>query len=54
MLSNTMATSMLNPKIFKRENIERMIRNVEEKEIMRVLIQLMENQKKCLNYKNNC
>jgi len=38
MLSNTMATSMLNSKIFKRENIERMIRNVGEKEIMRVLI----------------
>jgi len=38
MLSNTMATSMLNPKIFKRENIERVIRNVGEKEIMRILI----------------
>jgi len=38
MLSNTIATSMLNLKFFERENTERVIRNVGEKEIMRILI----------------
>ena len=41
-----MATSVLNPELFERENVERLIRDVEEKEAMRVLAQLMENQKK--------
>ena len=41
-----MATSVLNLELFKRENVERLIRDVEEEEAMRVLAQLMENQKK--------
>jgi len=46
MLSNTMATSVLNLELFERENVKRLIRDVEEEEAMRVLAQLMENQKK--------
>ena len=46
MLSNTMATSVLNLELFERENVERLIRDVEEEEALRVLAQLMENQKK--------
>ena len=45
MLSNIIATSMLNPEIFKRENVKRFIRDVGEKEV-RVLMQLIKNQKK--------
>ena len=41
-----MATSVLNLELFERENVERLIRDVEEEEAMRVLAQLMENQKK--------
>ena len=41
-----MATSVLNLELFERENVKRLIRDVEEEEAMRVLAQLMENQKK--------
>ena len=37
---------MLNPELFERENVERLIRDVGEEEVMRVLAQLIENQKK--------
>jgi len=37
---------VLNPELLERENVERLIRDVGEEEVMRVLAQLMENQKK--------
>jgi len=40
-----MAT-MLNSELFSRENVEKLIRDVREEEVVRVLAQLMENQKK--------
>jgi len=40
-----MAT-MLNSELFSRENVEKLIRDVGEEEVIRVLAQLMENQKK--------
>ena len=44
-LLDTMAT-MLNSELFSRENVEKLIRDVREEEVVRVLAQLMENQKK--------
>ena len=44
-LLDTMAT-MLNSELFSRENVEKLIRDVGEEEVIRVLAQLMENQKK--------
>ena len=36
-------TTMLNPELFSRENVEKLIRDIGEEEVMRVLAQLMEN-----------
>ena len=41
-LLDTIAT-MLNPELFLKENVKRLIRDMEEEKAMRVLVQLIEN-----------
>jgi len=45
-LSDTIATNSFNQNIFNQISIERLIRDVEEKEMMRLLKQIVENNQK--------
>ena len=46
LLSDTIATNSFNQNIFNQISIERLIRDVEEKEMMRLLKQIVENNQK--------
>ena len=47
-------TIVLNIELFSNKNVKKLIKDVKEEEVMRILAQLIENQKNYLNYKNNC